>query len=227
MARESSWPYSILSLWAAPLGSTRTAGTRRRPLCLETSRKLGTSPCSCSVSCSKPRRLPFPSLDTARALFPAAFCFRAVNRNASERMERFPGDALRILDPVFVRPGIAARRPGLVERSDTGFRHLLAQILQFVVGFHLKSQVVDPGRAAPSRNGKVDPRILEHPLGVVVLHDGRRRAEEVAVETQALGQILDGNVNMESLHVTFSFRLRATGLYAGAQVPPPQQFSVK
>src|SRR6266704_465241 len=165
--------------------------------------------------------------NTAGALFPAASCFFTEDGYAAERMERLPGDSLRILDPVFVRLGVAARCPGLVERMDAGFRHLLAQIFQLLVRIHLKSQVVAPGRATASRNGNVDPRIPEHPLAVVVLHDGRRRAAEVAVETPALGQILDGNVNMESLHVTFSFRLRATGLYAGTQVSPPQQFSVK
>src|SRR6266849_10852524 len=150
--------------------------------------------------------------DAARALFPAAFCFFAVNGNAAERVERFPGDALRIFDPVLVRPGIAARRPGLVEPSDAGFRHLLAQIFQLVVGFHLESQVVDPGRVSASRYGEVDFGIVQHPLGVVGLLDGRRRAEQSAVEAYALGQISDGNVNMESLHEAFSCRLRATGL---------------
>src|SRR5438876_3319632 len=169
----------------------------------------------------------FRRWNTARALFPTALCFLPVNGNASERVERLPGDSLRILDPVLVRFGIAARGPGLVERRDTGFRDLLAQVFQLAVGFHLESQVVDPGRLPAPRNGEVDFGIVQHPLGVVGLLDARRRTEQAAVEMHALGQIAHGNVNMESFHVTFSFRLRAAGLQTGAQVSPPQQFSIK
>src|SRR3981081_1224901 len=83
------------------------------------------------------RALPIACLlrqrDAARAPFSPALCFFSVNRNASERVKRFPGDALRILDPVLVRFGIAARRPGLVERGDAGFQCVLAQVFQLLV----------------------------------------------------------------------------------------------
>src|SRR5712692_2050671 len=164
--------------------------------------------------------------DAARA-FSLARGLLAVDGNAAERVERFPGDALRVRDPVFVRLGVAARRSGLVERRDVGLRHVLAQLFQLLVGFHLEPQMAHPGRMSAPGNGEVDPRIVQHPLGVIGFLDGRRRAKEAAVKTHALRQIADGNVNMESLHVTFSFRLRVTGLRAGAQVSPPQQFSIK
>jgi len=104
---------------------------------------------------------------------------------------------------------------------------LLPQLFQLFAGFDLKSQVIDPGRVPARGNGEVDPGIVEHPLRVVALLYRRRRAEEAGVETHALWQVAHGNVNMESFHVTFSFRLRATGLQTGSQSSPPQQFSVK
>src|SRR5439155_10268496 len=94
--------------------------------------------------------------DAARALLHAALCFFSVNRNAAERVKRLPGDSLRILDPVLVRFGIAARSPGLVQRRDAGFGDLLAQIFQLLVGFHLESQVVKHVRSTASRNGEVN-----------------------------------------------------------------------
>ena len=60
------------------------------------------------------------------------------------------------------------------------------------------------GVAAP-RDGEVQAGVLDHPLGVVGLLDGGRGAEERRIEADALGEILDGHVDMESFHRAFPF----------------------
>jgi len=65
---------------------------------------------------------------------------------------------------------------------------------------HLESKVVDTSLATTGRDGEVDSRILDHPLGVVALEPSRLRGEEPAVEGDACLQIVDMGVNVEALH---------------------------
>src|SRR5882724_8154435 len=143
-------------------------------------------------------------------------------------MERLPGDALGILDPVLVGLRVATRLPGLIERGHAGCRDLRAQGPEFVIRLHLESEMVDSGGPPTPRNRETDLGIVGHPLRVVGSFDSGRSAEELGVETDAFGQVPDGNVNVKSLHAALLFRLDSETRRAGAQraASPPQQFSV-
>src|SRR3954464_11163124 len=84
--------------------------------------------------------------------------------------------------------------------------------------------MIDPGPARCRRDGEVDARIFELPLRVVILEDARRRSEQRGIEPDALLQVVHGYVDVKSFHAVLLSRLRAL---AGAQLRPPQQFSVR
>ncbi len=64
-------------------------------------------------------------------------------------MEGLPGDALRVFHPIHVRPRIAASRASLVQGRDVGTSHLLAQAAQFLIGVHMKAEVIYTGNRTP------------------------------------------------------------------------------
>src|SRR5262249_12820509 len=107
-----------------------------------------------------------------------------------------------------------------------GCGELLAHIPELLGGVDLQSEVVDAGRSAASGDREVDARILDHPLRVIGLGDGRRRTEDVRVEPDALVDIVDGDVNVEALHRDLLLR-RASRANAMSHVAPQQQFSVR
>jgi hypothetical protein len=85
-----------------------------------------------------------------------------------------------------------------------GSRHRPVQaridLLQLVGGLCLDAEMIQSRRAAARRYGEIDSRIVEHPLGVVVLHHGGLRREQRRVEADGAGDTLDGNVHVHALH---------------------------
>src|SRR5262249_41636006 len=124
----------------------------------------------------------------------------AKDRNAVERMERFPGDALRVDGPVLVALRVAARGILLRRGGDVCRREALADVLELIARLGLKTQVVDALARRAVGNGEVDARIVEHPLRVVVFLYRRRRAEEGGVEADALLEVMHCDVHVKPFH---------------------------
>src|SRR5690606_24044683 len=145
----------------------------------------------------------------------------------AEGVEGFPARALRILGPKLVRLRVAADRRLLRDHGAAGSVEAAAERGQRLAAVRLDAEMVDAGRAAGVRDREVHARILEHPLGVVVLAHGGLGAEQLGVEADARRQVGDIEVDVEAVHGRGS-------LFRGVQVPagpqsaaPAQQFSVR
>ena len=84
--------------------------------------------------------------------------------------------------------------------------------------------MLDPlGRMMVRRNGEIDARIVEHPLGVIGFGHARARAEQGRIELDRLVEISHPDMDVEAFHAVSFSRVAE----AGAQPIPPQQFSMR
>src|SRR6185437_15368020 len=115
------------------------------------------------------------------------------------------------------------------------------QRLELVAAVDLEAEVIDAGRAAALGDGEVQPRIVEHPLRVIVLQHGRLRPEQRGVKADGGTELGYRDMDMKALHATLLFELPAArsmsrtarestvgeqGAHAGSQLLR-QQFSVR
>src|SRR5438034_6320385 len=83
----------------------------------------------------------------------------------------------------------------------TLFRSPRAKVLQLGTVFRLDAEMVEAVLHCPGGNREVDARIIELPLCVVVfLYRGLSRKQR-GVKTNALLQIMHGDVHVKSFHV--------------------------
>ena len=87
--------------------------------------------------------------------------------------------------------------------------------------------MVDAGSVSARGDREVDRRVLEHPLGVVGLVARGLCREQLVVEGDALGQIIDMQMDVKALAHEFLLGVGAQGLLSGRQALPWQQFSVR
>jgi hypothetical protein len=92
---------------------------------------------------------------------------------------------------------------------------------EFLIAVDLEAQMIDADLAATCRDGKVDARIVQHPLGIVVFLNGGWRAKEAAIEPHALAEFRDNDMHVKSLHFCLRF---SGGEHAH---PAEQQFSMR
>jgi hypothetical protein len=95
----------------------------------------------------------------------------------------------------------------------------LFDFFQLIVVIHLYPQMIQPRFAATLTDGEIDARVIQHPFRIIRLHHRRSRTEKMIVESDALVQIIDGNMDMHAFHECFSGRQQLCS--------PPQQFSVR
>src|SRR5262249_19924444 len=74
--------------------------------------------------------------------------------------KRLPRDAGRILDPRFLRLGVAAGRLALLEHGAAGLAQARVDVAQFVLAFDLDAEMIEPGLPATRRDGEIDARIV-------------------------------------------------------------------
>src|SRR3989454_45290 len=110
----------------------------------------------------------------------------SVDRHGIQRVKRFPCDALRIDGPVFVAPGVAARRTLLLHSRHVGLRKPHAKVLQLDAVFRLDAEMVDTALLCPGGNREVYARIIELPLCVVVFLNRGLSREQRGVKANAL-----------------------------------------
>ncbi len=80
--------------------------------------------------------------------FPGGRIF-SKDRDSAEWMEGLPSDPLRVFHPILVRLRITASRASLIQGSDVGAGHLLAQAGKFFIRIHLKAEVIHTGKGGP------------------------------------------------------------------------------
>src|SRR5260221_2115852 len=123
-----------------------------------------------------------------------------VARRLAEREDRLPTHAGRIAHPGLVGLGVATGRRGLVDGRLTGGFEAAGDFSQLNGGLRLDADVIDAGGATAGGDRQVHARIVEHPLGVVALHDARRRAEQGFVEAYRPVEIVDADMQMQAFH---------------------------
>src|SRR5579864_4627055 len=72
----------------------------------------------------------------------------------------FPGDAGRIVDPGFLRPGVAAIGLALLDDVAAGLVLPRIDLVQLVLVLGLDAEMVETGGAAARRDGEIDLRIV-------------------------------------------------------------------
>jgi hypothetical protein len=65
---------------------------------------------------------------------------------------------------------------------------------QFLTGVDLKAQMIDTHWLAMRRDREIDPRIFEHPFGVIRLKNGRLGGEQRRIESDGFVQVVDADV---------------------------------
>lgn len=115
-------------------------------------------------------------------------------------MEVFPGNAIRIGDPVLLAASVTARGFAFVEQRHVGGCRACLHRGQFLGIVRLKAEMIESDCLGPIRNGEVDGGIVEHPLCVVGFDARGFGAEKLRVEGNALLQIGNVNVNVEAFH---------------------------
>ena len=77
-------------------------------------------------------------------------------------------------------------------------------------------------RAAFLRNREIDPRVVQHPFGIVRLGYAGRFAKQAGIEGDRGIEVFNPDVDVKTLHDAI-----LSAICVGAQLPPAQQFSVR
>src|SRR5262249_547929 len=156
----------------------------------------------------------------------------AVDGTLAGGEESFPGDAGRIVDPGLLALRVAAGHLSLLDDGAAGLVQAAVHFAKFVFALDLDAEMIETRLLAARRDGEVDTRIVEHPLGVVRLHDRGRGRKQRRIKADRLRQALDAEMDMKAFHETVCLGLRGGG-FAGAHASgaqdwvPWQQFSVR
>jgi len=133
-------------------------------------------------------------------------------------VEGFPRYTLRVARPVLVAARVAAADVVLVvQMGGIGGGESVADTGQFLGGFCLQSEMVEPRRIRPMRDCEVDARIFQHPLRIVGLLDRRRHAEQIRIEPDTGGQVGHAKMYMEASHLLLLLRKGEGTQAPGAQ----------
>ncbi|MCA1605955.1 MAG: hypothetical protein LC775_10895 [Acidobacteria bacterium] len=97
--------------------------------------------------------------------------------------------------PRTCRTSRATSGADLGQGDGIGLVETLADHRELFACFRLQAKVRDPALAGDSGDRKVDARVFDHPLGVIVLAHGGLGAEELRVEANVGLEV--GHVDME------------------------------
>src|SRR5262249_22114455 len=124
----------------------------------------------------------------------------AVVRALAGGVEGLPGNADGVVDPGFFRFRVAAGGLPLLDDLAAGFVQPRIDLGELVAVLDLDAEMIESGRTPARGDREIDARVVEHPLGVVALDDGRRAREQRRIEADRSLQVVDGNVHMHPLH---------------------------
>src|SRR5262249_6619829 len=102
----------------------------------------------------------------------------AVDRALAGGEESLPRDAGGIVDPGLLALGVAAGHLALLDDGAAGLMQPIVDVVQLVLVLDLDAQMIEAGRFAARRDGEIDARVVEHPLGVIRLHHRRLGGEQ-------------------------------------------------
>src|SRR5262249_52290797 len=105
--------------------------------------------------------------------------------------ERLPGNPRGVVDPRFFGLGIATGRLSLLDDRAAGLVQARIDVVQLVLAFDLDAEMIEPRPFAARRDREIDLRILEHPLGIIRLHDGGPRCEQRGIKADSTVEVLD------------------------------------
>src|ERR1700736_4294267 len=105
----------------------------------------------------------------ARLAEPRQSAALTVDGRLAVREKRLPRHALRVGDPLLVRPGIAAGGVVFLDYRPLGMAQPLVNFGKLALILGLNAEMGNSGRAASGADGEIDTRVFEHPLGVIVL----------------------------------------------------------
>ena len=107
----------------------------------------------------------------------------AVDRGLTICEEGFPWHTLRIGDPLLVGSGVAAGGALLLDSRTFGTHKALVDLreFRFVLGLNAEMRDTDNSAGALAER-EIDPRVVEYPLRIVVLDDGRFGREQSRIE---------------------------------------------
>jgi hypothetical protein len=106
----------------------------------------------------------------------------------------------RIVDPGLLGFGVAAGRFALFDNFTTRLVQTRVDFVEFVLAFNLDAEVIEAGLPSARRDREIDPRVFQHPFGVVRLYDRGLRGEQRGIEPNRMLKVLDGHVNVQTLH---------------------------
>ena len=124
-----------------------------------------------------------------------SLCFRPLYGIVSQ------GNPGRVVDPGLLRLGVAATRLALLDHAAARLVQASVDLVQFVLVLDLDAEVIEARRAPARRDRKIDARIVQHPFGVIGLHDGGLSRKQRRIEADGAREIIDGDVDMHALHV--------------------------
>jgi hypothetical protein len=124
------------------------------------------------------------------------------------------------VDPRLFRLRVAAGRRALIEYGLSRLLQPAIDLAEFRRILDLDAKVIDALALAPRRDGEVDPRIVQHPLGVVWLHHRRLGGEQTRVEPDRLVEVGNGDIHVKALHCTDPC---CEGVQQSAGLPGAQQ----
>ena len=116
-----------------------------------------------------------------------------------------------------------------LENGPVGRLQAAINLAKFFDAFSLNAEMFDAfTRMIARRDREIDPRVVEHPLGIILFHDGRLGAKHRRIEADRGVEIFDADMDMQALHALF---LSGAGASHAAPAPqsaaPAQQFSMR
>jgi len=143
-------------------------------------------------------------MTTVRGRFDTDCIVLPEQRNRLERVKSFPGDALRIDRPIFVRSGVAALRSLLLGEWQSRVRRAALRGGQFIGRLDLNAQMIQTGRSSACRDREIHTGILQQPFGIIGFAHARFGLEQCAVEMDVLVEVIDRDVDMQSFRCVCS-----------------------
>src|SRR3546814_10256036 len=105
------------------------------------------------------------------------------------------------LDPALLGLRVAAGGRAFFEHRAVGGLEAAINFREFLIVFGLDAEMLNAlcGVVA-RRNGEIHARIVEHPLGIVVLSYGGLDIEQGGIEGDGAVDVFDANVHVQTLH---------------------------
>ena len=97
-----------------------------------------------------------------------------------------------IVDPGLLGFGVAAGRFALFDNFTTRLVQTRVDFVEFVLTFDLDAEMIEAGLTPARRDCEINPRVFQHPFGIIRLYDRGLRGEQRGIEPNRMLKVLDG-----------------------------------